>query len=179
MRQGVKWVLRLRRELQKSYQKSRGWEEKLVASDALHVIKYRGLVKAARAAKGTHLFPPAVTSKWLGRRERFGRYCAVYRIFWPSQSDFTPSGPWEAWAVRPACSVSQGRAAAGHSIFKQCVHTKAEHLWTSADRWQHTAKVRRAAGVPHLVHRTGITNTSLIWEISKDPPLFWANVFSA
>lgn len=54
-------MLRLGRELQKGHQKSRGWEEKLVASDALHMIKWHS--ESCTAAKGMHLFLPAVTSK--------------------------------------------------------------------------------------------------------------------
>lgn len=89
------------------------------------------------------------------------------------------AGPAEAWAVRPAGSTSQGGAAAGHRIFKQCIPTKAEHLCNDTSPKQCTAKVPGAAGATHSVRGpTGITSTDLIWEISKDPPLSWANIFS-
>lgn len=41
-------MLRLGKELQKNYQKSRGWEEELIAADAPNVIKHGGTEKAAR-----------------------------------------------------------------------------------------------------------------------------------
>lgn len=64
---------------------------------------------------------------------------------WTSHS----AGPAEAWAVRTAGSISQGRDAAGHRIFKQCISTKAEHLRTDRAPRQLTAKGRGAAGATH------------------------------
>lgn len=60
-------MLRLGRELQRRYQKSRGWEEKLVAPDVPHVIKQQGTAKAARLPRARICFP-CITRKWLGRR---------------------------------------------------------------------------------------------------------------
>lgn len=112
-------MLRLGRELQKNYQKSRGWEAKLVASDAPHGIKYRGIAKAARLPRAHICFSlqsrasDLAGGKGLVDTVQFVGYCDLH-----SQASH-PAGPMEAWAARPARRISLGPAAAGHRIFKQ------------------------------------------------------------